>query len=83
MGASSWLNAMPLKRYHFDRTKSELRDGIAVRYLWNPVKMPSLNCRKIAKTAEIVVKKAGQSCQRIMTKKSNYRNKSFDSKHSR
>ena len=39
---SSWLNAMPMKRYHFDLTKSEFRDGIALRYGWVPVKMPSL-----------------------------------------
>ena len=33
---------MPLKQYHFDLTKSEFRDGIALRYGWDPVKMPSL-----------------------------------------
>ena len=41
-GASSWLTAMPLKRCHFDLTKSEFRDGISLRYDWDPVKMPSL-----------------------------------------
>ena len=40
-GASCWLNAMPLKRYNFDLTKSEFRDGIALRYGWDPVKLPS------------------------------------------
>ena len=30
-GASCWLNALPLKRYHFDLTKGEFRDGIALR----------------------------------------------------
>ena len=30
-GASCWLNALPLKKYHFDLTKSEFRDGIALR----------------------------------------------------
>ena len=28
----SWLNSMPLKRYHFDLTKREFRDGNALRY---------------------------------------------------
>ena len=41
-GASGWLNAMPLKRYHFDLTKSEFRDGSALRCGWEPVTMPSL-----------------------------------------
>ena len=39
-GASSWLNATPLKQYHFDLAESEFRDGIALRYGWEPVKMP-------------------------------------------
>ena len=34
-GASSWLNAMSLKRYHFKLTESEYRDGIAVRNSWD------------------------------------------------
>ena len=42
-GASCWLDALPLKKYHFDLTKSEFRDGIALRYGWEPVKLPS-NC---------------------------------------
>ena len=33
---------MPLKQYHFDLTKSEFRDGIALRFGWDPEKMPSL-----------------------------------------
>ena len=41
-GASNSLNAMPLKRYHFDITKSEFRDVIALRYGMDPVKRPSL-----------------------------------------
>ena len=41
-GASSWLNAMSLKLYHFDLTKIEFRAGNALRYDWDPVKMPSL-----------------------------------------
>ena len=39
-GASSCLNTMSLKRYHFDLTKSELRDGIGLRYGWDPVMTP-------------------------------------------
>ena len=31
-GVSSWLNTLPLKLYHFDLTKTELRDGSALRY---------------------------------------------------
>ena len=34
-GPSSWL-------YHFNLTKSEFRDGIALCYGWNPMKMPPL-----------------------------------------
>ena len=41
-GASSSLNAMPLKRYHFDLTKSVFRDGIALRYVLDSVKITSL-----------------------------------------
>ena len=33
---------MPLKRYHFDQTKSKFRDEIALRDGWDLVKMPSL-----------------------------------------
>ena len=40
-GASCWLNAMSLKINHFDLTKSELRDGIDLRYGWEPTKMPA------------------------------------------
>ena len=31
-GASSWLNALPLKELGFDLNKSEFRDAIAIRY---------------------------------------------------
>ena len=41
-GASSWLNTLPLKRYHFDLTKTEFRDGLALRYGWEPLKTPAL-----------------------------------------
>ena len=42
-GASCWLNAMPLKKYNFNLSKSEFRDGIALRYGWEPPKLAS-NC---------------------------------------
>ena len=41
-GASSWLNTLPLKRYHFDLSKTEFRDGLALRYGWEPLKTPSI-----------------------------------------
>ena len=41
-GASSWLNTLPLKRYHFDLTKTKVRDGLALRYGWEPLKTPPL-----------------------------------------
>ena len=42
-GASCWLNAMPLKKYNFNLSKSEFRDGIALRYGWEPPKL-AFNC---------------------------------------
>ena len=30
--ASSWLNATPLKRYHFDLKKIKIRNGITLHY---------------------------------------------------
>ena len=33
-----------MKRYHFNLTKAESRDGIALRYGWDPVKLPSSAC---------------------------------------
>ena len=42
-GASCWLNAMPLKKYNFNLSKSEFRDGIALRCGWEPPKLAS-NC---------------------------------------
>ena len=41
-GASSWLNTLPLKRYHFDLTKTEFRDGLALRYGREPLKTPAM-----------------------------------------
>ena len=37
-GASDWLNALPLSRYNFNLNKSEFRDGIYLRYGWEPTK---------------------------------------------
>ena len=42
-GASSWLNALPLQKYGFALTKSEFRDGLALRYGWEPKNLP-LSC---------------------------------------
>ena len=40
-GASSWLTALPLKRYGFDLTKTEFRDGLSLRYGLQPRNLPS------------------------------------------
>ena len=37
---SKWLNALPLKLYIFNRTKSDFRDGISLRYGWETGNMP-------------------------------------------
>ena len=42
-GASPWLNVLPLKRYCFQFKKFEFRDGLSLRYSWNPKNAP-LNC---------------------------------------
>ena len=42
-GAYNWLNAVPLSRYNFNLNKSEFRDGIYLRYGWEPTKTP-LTC---------------------------------------
>ena len=41
--ASSWLAALPLKRYGFTLTKSDFQDGLALRYGWEPKSIPA-NC---------------------------------------
>ena len=41
--ASNWLNALPLSRYNFNLNKSEFRDGIYLRYGWEPINIP-LTC---------------------------------------
>ena len=40
-GASSWLNALPLKRYGFSFAETEFRDGLAIRYEWEPKNIPA------------------------------------------
>ena len=42
-GASNWLNALPMSRYNSKLKKSEFRDGIYLRYGWEPTKTP-LTC---------------------------------------
>ena len=42
-GSSNWLNALPLSRYNLNLNKSEFRDGIYLRYGWEPTKTP-LTC---------------------------------------
>ena len=39
-GASSWLNALSLQKYGFALTKSEFRDGLALKYGWEPKILP-------------------------------------------
>ena len=41
--ASNWLNALPVSRYNFNLNKSEFRDGIYLRYGWEPINIP-LTC---------------------------------------
>ena len=41
-GASSWLNALPLSKLGFDFTKTEIRDGIALRYTWEAKNPPAI-----------------------------------------
>ena len=40
-GATSWLAALPLKRYGFTLRMSEFRDGLALRYVWEPKNLPA------------------------------------------
>ena len=35
-GSSSWLTCMPLKRHGFALSKAEFRDGVHLRYSWQP-----------------------------------------------
>ena len=41
-GASSCLNALPLSKHGFDLSKTEFRDGIALRYTWEAKNTPAL-----------------------------------------
>ena len=42
-GASNWLKVLPLSRYKFNLNKSEFRDGMYLRYGWEPTNIP-LTC---------------------------------------
>ena len=39
-GSPNWLNAVPLKKYGFNMNKSELRDGLCLRYHWDLERTP-------------------------------------------
>ena len=41
-GASSWLNAIPLKDMNFDLSKREFRDALRLRYDWPIPDSPSV-----------------------------------------
>ena len=62
-GASNWLSVLPLKRYNFSLDKSEFKDGLLLRYGWEPPNTPytgpygllftltrSLHCPKVGYT---------------------------------
>ena len=40
-GASAWLTCRPLKAHGFALSKGEFRDGLALRYGWQPAHLPS------------------------------------------
>ena len=42
-GASSWLTALPIAEYDFNFHKSDFRDALALRYGWQPARLP-LKC---------------------------------------
>ena len=42
-GATAWLNVLPLKRYGFQLNKFVFRNGLSLRFSWNPKNAP-LNC---------------------------------------
>ena len=44
-GSSSLLNALPLSKHGFDLTKTEFRDGIALRYTWEAKNTPAICLR--------------------------------------
>ena len=49
--ASKWLNTLPLQRNHFDllKTKTEISDGIVLRYRKEPLNMPPMcRCGKVS-----------------------------------
>ena len=40
--ASNWLSVLPLKRYNFSLNKSEFKDGLHLRYRWEPPNTPHI-----------------------------------------
>ena len=42
-GSSPWLNALPIREFHFDLSKGEFRDAVCLRYGWRPNDLP-LTC---------------------------------------
>ena len=40
-GSSSWLTCRPLKKYGFNLTEQEFRDGLCLRYGWMPARIPT------------------------------------------
>ena len=40
-GASTWLEALPIKEYGFSLSKVEFRDSLCMRYGWRPERLPS------------------------------------------
>ena len=41
-GAAGWLNALPLSKHVFDLTKTEFREGVALRYTWEAKNTPAI-----------------------------------------
>ena len=39
-GSSIWLSVLPLKSHGYHRHKGALRDGLCLRYGWNPPHLP-------------------------------------------
>ena len=39
-GASNWLSVIPLKRYNFSLNKTEFKNGLHLRYGWEPPNTP-------------------------------------------
>jgi hypothetical protein len=65
-GASSWLNALPLKALSYTLNKQEFRDGIAMRYGWAIHDIPTLCAcgSKNSVSHTLDCKKGGFVCMR-------------------